>query len=65
MLDMRKPTYYIWCSAATPPEEIARQKNLYAELGFRVVTFFDGDIHKDINDGLKALIKNHIYDNTD
>lgn len=31
-------------------------------MGFRVVTFIDGPKDRDINEGIKAVIKNHISD---
>ena len=40
-------------------EELDTQKNYYRALGFRVVTFQDGDTTLDINEGLRAIIKNH------
>lgn len=53
------PTYYLWKNAAMSDEELDTQKNYYRALGFRVVTFQDGDTTLDINEGLRAIIKNH------
>ena len=41
-------------------EELEQVKNYWTSLGFRTVTFLDGSSSKDINEGLKAVIKNHI-----
>lgn len=30
------------------------------DLGFRVVTYLDGNSQKDIHNGIKALIQNHM-----
>ena len=43
------------------PQEFEDIKTKYRNLGFRVVTFLDSNQDKDINDGIKAVIKNH-YD---
>ena len=40
-------------------QEYETAKNRYKELGFRVVTYLDGQNDKNIHDGLKAVIKNH------
>ncbi|MGL6201381.1 MAG: hypothetical protein ACRC3H_20865 [Lachnospiraceae bacterium] len=59
---MEKPTYYLWKSSSQTLEEYESQKDMYTKLGFRVVTFQDGQADTDINDGLKSLIRNHIND---
>ena len=58
---MSKPTYYLWKNEFQTPEEFEKIKTKYRELGFRVVVFGDGSPDKDINEGIKAVIKNH-YD---
>ncbi|WMJ89340.1 hypothetical protein [Anaerocolumna sp. MB42-C2] len=55
-----KPTYYIWKTDEMKQEEYEYIKNYWTSLGFRTVTFVDGSSNKDINEGLKAVIKNHI-----
>ena len=57
---MRKPTYYLWRTDFSSQEESERKK--YTDIGFRVVTFLDGDSNTNIHDGIKALVKNH-WDN--
>ena len=55
-----KPTYYIWKTEEMNEKEFKRIKDYWTSLGFRTVTFLDGSSNKDINEGLKAVIKNHI-----
>ncbi len=59
---MRKPTYYLWRNDFSSQEEFEAEREKYAAIGFRVVTFLDGDSRADIHDGIKALVKNH-WDN--
>jgi len=56
-----KPTYYLWKTEDISFEELDEQKKYWMSLGFRVVTFLDGNDNKDIHEGLKAVIKNHLY----
>ena len=56
---MRKPTYYLWKKDFSSEEEYTAAKNKDGNLGFRVVTYLDGQKDKDIHEGLKAVIKNH------
>ena len=60
---MSKPTYYLWKNDFSSTEEYETAKDKYRKLGFRVVTYLDGQDDKDIHMGLKAVIKNH-YGNT-
>ena len=39
-----------------------QQRINIGDLGFRVVTYLDGQNDKNIHDGLKAVIKNHYGD---
>lgn len=55
-----KPTYYLWKTADMSQEELEEQKKYWMSLGFRIVTFLDGNSNKDIHEGLKAVIKNHL-----
>lgn len=61
---MGKPTYYLWKSSSQTHEEYENQRMMYTRLGFRVVTFHDGQADKDIHEGLKSLIRNHINDDS-
>lgn len=56
---MAKPTYYLWKTEDLSLEDIEIQKAYWSSFGFRVVIFIDGNKEKDINYGLKAIIKNH------
>ena len=58
---MSKPTYYLWKNEFQTEQEFLNLKTKYKHLGFRVVVFGDGSPNKDINEGIKAVIKNH-YD---
>lgn len=55
-----KPTYYLWKSKDSKEEEIEQLKKHWTSLGFRVVIFIDGDMGKDINEGMKEIIRNHL-----
>ena len=57
---MNKPTYYLWRNDFSSQQEFEEAKVLFLNLGFRVVVFLDGSSEKNIHDGLKSLIKNHI-----
>lgn len=56
---MPKPTYYLWKKDFTSQEEFEITKEKLKKLGFRVVTYMDGQPGNNIHDGLKAVIKNH------
>ena len=54
-----KPTYYLWRNDFSSQEECEAERKKYADIGFRVVTFLDGDANANIHDGIKTLVKNH------
>ena len=56
---LRKPTYYLWRNDFSSQEEFEAERRKYADIGFRVVIFLDGDSKTNIHDGIKALVKNH------
>ena len=62
VITLRKPTYYLWRNDFSSQEEFEAERRKYADIGFRVVTFLDGDSNTNIHDGIKALVKNH-WDN--
>ena len=62
VIALRKPTYYLWRNDFPSQEEFEAERKKYADIGFRVVTFLDGDSNTNIHDGIKALVKNH-WDN--
>ena len=62
VIALHKPTYYLWRNDFPSQEEFEAERKKYADIGFRVVTFLDGDSNTNIHDGIKALVKNH-WDN--
>ena len=58
-ISLRKPTYYLWHSNFSSQEEFEAERKKYADIGFRVVTFLDGNSDANIHDGIKALVRNH------
>ncbi len=56
---MPKPIYYLWKKDFTSQKEFEITKEKFKKLGFRVVTYMDGQPDNNIHDGLKAVIKNH------
>lgn len=56
---LKKPTYYLWKTDFHTEEEFNQTKEKYTNLGFRVVTYLDGNNQTDIHSGIKALIQNH------
>lgn len=59
---MRRPTYYIWRDSYFTQEEYEVTKERYTRMGFRVVTFKDGRNDNDIQEGIRAVIRNHIFE---
>ena len=57
VIALRKPTYYLWRNDFSSQEEFEAERKKYADIGFRVVTFLDGNSNTNIHDGIKALIK--------
>ncbi|GFI42723.1 MAG: hypothetical protein HFG82_10740 [Dorea sp.] len=57
---MKKPTYYLWKTDFHTEKEFNQTKEKYTNLGFRVVTYLDGNNQTDIHSGIKALIQNHL-----
>lgn len=56
---MAKATLYLWKTVEMTMNDLEIQKRYWRKLGFRVVVLIDGDAEKDINEGMKAVIKNH------
>ena len=59
---MSKPTYYLWRNEFQAEQEFENYVVKYRNLGFRVVTFLDGNQNRDINEGMRAIIANHYKD---
>lgn len=64
-VNLRKSTYYIWRDDYSTQEEYKITKEHYTKMGFRVVTFKDGRSDYDIQEGIRAVIKNHIINSCD
>jgi hypothetical protein len=50
----------LWRTDYTSSEDFEADKEKYRKIGFRVVAFADGQPDKNIHNGIKALIRNHI-----
>lgn len=59
-MSLHKPTYYLWRTNYVSQEEFESDREKYVKNNFRVVTFLDGEPDRNIHDGIKTLIKNHI-----
>jgi len=55
-----KPTYYLWRDMYSSREEYENTKDKYTRMGFRVVTFQEGQSSHDLPEGIRAVIKNHM-----
>ena len=49
VIALRKPTYYLWRSDFSSQEEFEAERRKYVGIGFRVVTFQDGNPDTDIH----------------
>lgn len=54
-----KPTYYLWRNDFSTQEKYEAVKDYFTRIGFRVVTYYDGQEEKNIHIAIKMLIKNH------
>ena len=61
---MKKSTYYLWRNDFPTLAEYEADKERFTRIGFRVVTYLDGQQDQDIHTGMKALVKNHWEDNS-
>lgn len=59
---MQKPSYYLRRSDFSTQDEYENTKKHFTQMGFRVVTFMQSQSNHDIQEGIKALIQNHISD---
>ena len=62
MINLGKPTYYLWRNDFSSQEKFEAERKKYADIGFRVVTFLDGNSEANMHICMKALIKNHWND---
>lgn len=63
VITMKKPTYYLWRNDFSTQEEYKAAKERFERIGFRVVTYLDGNPDQDIHTGIKALVRNHWKEN--
>ena len=59
MLFLRKQTQYLWRNDFSSEDEFEKERKKYAEQGFRVVTFLEGDSDAGLLSCIRALLKNH------
>lgn len=59
---LTKPTYYLWQKDYPTDAEYSAAKEKYMRLGFRVVTYQDGQTEQDIHKGIKIMIQHHFGD---
>ncbi len=57
-----KPTYYLWRNGNGTEDLLEEQKEQLLKYGFRVTILRNGCKSKDIDNGIKALLNNHIND---
>lgn len=60
---MKKPTYYLWRNDFSTQEEYKEAQERFEKIGFRVVTYLDGNPDQDIHTGIKTLVRNHWKEN--
>lgn len=60
---MKKPTYYLWRNDFSTQEEYKEAQERFERIGFRVVTYLDGNPDQDIHTGIKTLVRNHWKEN--
>ena len=60
MTVLKKTTYYLWQTDFVSQHALQTEKEKYAGMGFRIVVFLDGQPGSGIQDGIKAMFKNHI-----
>lgn len=59
---MKKKSRYLWRNAFPTQEEYEKEKSRFSQMGFRIVTFIQGETGLNPHEGMKALLKNHISD---
>ena len=59
MLLLRKQTQYLWRNDFSSEDEFEKERKKYADQGFRVVTFLEGDSDAALLSCIRALLKNH------
>lgn len=59
MLFLRKQTQYLWRNDFSSEDEFEKERKKYADQGFRVVAFLEGDSGADLCDRIRALLEKH------
>lgn len=59
MLLLRKQTQYLWRNDFSSEDEFEKERKKYADQGFRVVAFLEGDSDAEFRDRIRALLENH------
>ncbi|MCI8894200.1 MAG: hypothetical protein HFI42_02625 [Lachnospiraceae bacterium] len=54
-----KPTYYLWRGDFPSQKEYQTAKECLTDMGFRVVTYREGQQAADLHAGFRALLQNH------
>ncbi len=57
---MGKPIYYLWENDFPTREELDAAKEKFRKTGFRAVIFLEGHKSRNIHEGMKSVIQNHI-----
>ena len=60
MLFLCKQTQYLWRNDFSSDDEFEKKRKKYADQGFRVVAFLEGDSGADLCDRIRALIENYL-----
>lgn len=59
---MQKPTCYLFRNEYATEEDFVFARDLYQDLGFRVVTYVEGNDPGKILDAFETILGNHIHD---
>ena len=60
MLFLCKQTQYLWRNDFSSEDEFEKERKKYADQGFRVVAFLEGDSGADLCDRIRALLENYL-----
>lgn len=59
MLFLCKQTQYLWRNDFSSEDDFEKERKKYADQGFRVVAFLEGDSGADLCDRIRALLEKH------
>lgn len=57
---LKKIPYYLWRSSFSSQEAYEQAKRRLSDMGFRVIAFIDGPDSRPIQEGIRAVIRNHL-----